>query len=38
MKDGDRFSFLVRKVIGKRITYKELTGKTEGLPSEEDTF
>ena len=29
MDDGDRFSFLVRKVVGKRLTYAELTGKTE---------
>jgi transposase-like protein len=28
MDDGDRFSFLVRKVVGKRLTYAELTGKT----------
>jgi transposase-like protein len=28
MDDGDRFSYLVRKVVGKRLTYKELTGKT----------
>jgi transposase-like protein len=29
MKDGDRFSALVRKVVGKRLTYKELIGQTE---------
>jgi hypothetical protein len=29
MSDADRFSFLVRKVVGKRLTYAELTGKTE---------
>lgn len=29
MDDGDRFSYLVRKVVGKRLTYAELTGKTE---------
>jgi transposase-like protein len=29
MNDGDRFSYLVRKVVGKRLTYAELTGKTE---------
>ncbi|HEX4231580.1 MAG TPA: transposase [Bryobacteraceae bacterium] len=28
MRDGNRFSCLVRKVVGKRLTYKELTGKT----------
>jgi len=29
MSDGDRFSYLVRKVVGRRLTYKELTGKTQ---------
>lgn len=29
MSDGDRFSYLVRKCVGKRLTYAELTGKTE---------
>lgn len=29
MDDGDRFSFLVRKVVGKRLTYATLTGKTQ---------
>jgi hypothetical protein len=33
MSDADRFSFLVRKVVGKRLTYAELTGKTEEGPS-----
>jgi transposase-like protein len=28
MDDGDRFSYLVRKVVGKRLTYDQLTGKT----------
>jgi hypothetical protein len=28
LDDGDRFSCLVRKVVGKRLTYAELTGKT----------
>lgn len=37
MSDADRFSFLVRKVVGKRLTYAELTGKTEaGTRSEEE--
>jgi hypothetical protein len=27
MKDGDRFSYLVRKIVGKRLTWNELTGK-----------
>ena len=33
MRDADRFSFLVRKIVGKRLTYAELTGKTEQAPS-----
>jgi hypothetical protein len=32
MSDADRFSFLVRKIVGKRLTYAELTGKTEAGP------
>ena len=32
MNDADRFSFLVRKIVGKRLTYAELTGKTEQGP------
>jgi transposase-like protein len=31
MADSERFSYLVRKAIGKRLTYDELTGKIEGL-------
>ena len=27
MSDADRFSYLVRKTVGKRLTYAELTGK-----------
>jgi hypothetical protein len=27
MSDRDRFNYLVRKVVGKRLTYAELTGK-----------
>ena len=39
MCDGDRFSFLVRKIVGKRLTYAELTGKTlEAGPSPEEPF
>ena len=33
MSDSDRFSYLVRKIAGKRLTYKELTGK-EGTPTQ----
>lgn len=27
MDDGHRFSYAMRKIVGKRLTYKELTGK-----------
>ena len=27
MNDADRFSYLVRKIVGKRLTYKELIGE-----------
>jgi hypothetical protein len=27
MNDGQRFRYLMRKAVGKRLTYKELTGK-----------
>jgi len=26
--DGERFDLAVRQIVGKRITYKQLTGKT----------
>ena len=29
MADADRLSYLVRMIVGKRLTYAELTGKTE---------
>ena len=29
MNDAERCSYLCRKIVGKRLTYKELTGKTE---------
>jgi transposase-like protein len=41
MKDADRFSYLVRKVVGKRLTYAELTGKNEDpemRPTEDEPF
>jgi ISXO2-like transposase domain len=41
LSDGDRFSFLVRKIAGERLTYAELTGKTEESverPTEEEPF
>jgi transposase-like protein len=28
LDDGDRFAFLVTQILGRRLTYKELTGKT----------
>jgi hypothetical protein len=31
---ADRFSWLTRKVVGKRLTYKELTSKSEERPEE----
>ena len=30
MEDGERFRYLVRKAVGKRLTYAELTGKEGG--------
>jgi hypothetical protein len=27
MNDGERFTYAMRKVVGKRLTYAELTGK-----------
>ena len=38
MSDADRFSYLVRKVVGKRLTYAELTGKTEEAHAEAEAF
>lgn len=40
MDDGDRFRYVMRKIIGKRLTYAELTGKTgEDRPTiEEEPF
>ena len=39
MSDGDRFSYLVRKIVNKRLTYAELIGQTEEGPStEEEVF
>jgi hypothetical protein len=28
MADSERFSYPAEKIVGKRLTYKELTGKT----------
>jgi hypothetical protein len=35
LNDGDRFVIVVRQIVGKRLTYKQLTGK-EGV--REETF
>jgi hypothetical protein len=32
MSDADRFSFLLRKVVGKRLTYAQLIGHAEERP------
>ena len=37
MSDAERFSYLVRKSVGKRLTYAELTGKT-GTPTPDEPF
>jgi len=34
MADGERFSYLVRKIVNKRLTYAELTGKVGVRPAE----
>lgn len=31
MNDGDRFDIVVRQIVGKRLTWDQLTGKTEAL-------
>jgi transposase-like protein len=36
MDDGDRFKYVMRKIVGKRLTYAELTGKTEAGPRTEE--
>ena len=28
MNDGDRFDLAVRQIVGKRLTFDQLTGKT----------
>ena len=38
MADADRFSFLVRRIVGKRLTHTELTAKTEKGRSQEEAF
>lgn len=34
MSDADRFSYLVRKIVGKRLTYAELIGRAGERPAE----
>jgi hypothetical protein len=29
MNDGDRFNMVVREIVGKRLTWDQLTGKIE---------
>jgi hypothetical protein len=36
MDDGNRFTLAMRKIVGKRLTWNELIGKTEVGPSPED--
>ena len=33
MDDSMRFTYLMRKIVGKRLTYAELTGKMEEGPT-----
>jgi transposase-like protein len=33
MNDSQRFNYVMRKIVGKRLTYAALTGKTEDRPS-----
>jgi transposase-like protein len=32
LDDGDRFTLLVSQIVGRRVTYKELTGKADARP------
>jgi hypothetical protein len=38
MNDSQRFSYVIRKIVGKRLTYAELIGKTETTNTEEEPF
>jgi len=38
MDDGNRFTYAMRKIVGKRLTYAELTGKTEQGQLETEPF
>ena len=37
MDDGERFVYAMRKVVGKRLTYKELIGQTEPQDGQTET-
>jgi ISXO2-like transposase domain/Transposase zinc-ribbon domain len=37
LDDGDRFALVVSQIIGRRLTYKELTGKTDARQGPEET-
>lgn len=32
LNDSDRFALVVSQIVGRRITYKELTGKADARP------
>lgn len=32
MNDGDRFNMVVREIVGKRLTWNQLTGKEDAAP------
>jgi transposase-like protein len=36
MNDSQRFSYVMRKIVGKRLTYAELIGKVDERPAEEE--
>jgi hypothetical protein len=38
MNDADRFRYAMRKIVGKRLTYDELTGKLENPPADVEPF
>ena len=38
ISDGERFEIAMRQIVGKRLTYKQLTGKEAETPSTEEAF
>jgi transposase-like protein len=38
MDDAERFSYVIRKIVGKRLTYAELTGKVAEIPETTEIF